>query len=114
MAKTERRAPEPNAILIHYDFYQQVNHFSDAQVGALVRMMLAYAISERLPTPSDDEAVNTAFHFLRPQLDADKARYIARCNTNARIAAERVARQRAAKAQQQLEKQQDTSKAFDL
>lgn len=97
MAKAERRSPEPNAILIHYDFFQQVNHFSDAQVGALVRMMLAYAISERLPTPSADESVNTAFHFVRPQLDADKARYISRCATNARIAAERVARQRAEK-----------------
>lgn len=96
MAKT--LSPEPNAILIHYDFYQQVSHFSDAQVGALVRMMLAYAISDRLPALSADEAVNTAFHFLRPQLDADKARYIARCNTNAKIASERVARQRAAKA----------------
>lgn len=94
MAKTERHTPEPNAILIHYEFYQQISHFTDAQAGALVRMMLTYAISERLPAKSDDEAVNTAFSFMRPQLDADRSKYIARCNTNARIAAERVARQR--------------------
>jgi len=92
MPQNQSRKPEPAAFLIRRELYEQTAGMSDAQLGALLRQILAYFISERMPAKSDDPIVNTAFQFLRPQLDADRQKYYARCALNARIAANRTAK----------------------
>lgn len=55
---------------LYYEFEQQTKQLSDAQVGRLVRAMLAYAIRKEVPTFEDDPFLNMAFQYERPKIDA--------------------------------------------
>lgn len=70
-----------NSLILYYDFEEQTAAFTDAQVGRLLRMLLAY---EKRGEILEDEApeITMAFLFLKPGLDSNRAKYEKICQRN--------------------------------
>lgn len=60
-----------NSFLIYYDFEEQTAALTDAQVGRLMRMILAYERRGEVPTEGEPELI-MAFRFLKPSLDTNR------------------------------------------
>ena len=75
-----------NSFLIYYDFEEQTAALTDAQVGRLMRMILAYERRGEVPTEGEPELI-MAFRFLKPSLDTNREKYDRVCQRNKRTRA---------------------------
>lgn len=71
------------SFLVYYDFEEQTAALTDAQVGRVIRMILAYERRGEL-VEETDPAIQMAFSFLRPSLDSNRRKYDAMCARNRR------------------------------
>ncbi len=69
------------SVLIYYDFEDQTAALTDAQVGRVIRMVLAYEKRGELLEEVDCEVL-MAFRFLRPTLDSNRRKYESMCIRN--------------------------------
>ena len=74
---------EKNSFLIYYDFETQTAALSDAQVGQLLRAMLAYEKRGEVPEGLEGP-IQMAFQFLKPVLDSNREKYARICARNRR------------------------------
>ncbi len=67
-------AGKKDSFVLYYELEEQIEHFSDEEVGALLRAILAY--EKRGDKPDDLSAVvAVAFSFIAPQLDRNREKY---------------------------------------
>lgn len=70
------------SFLVYFDLEDQIEGFTNEQVGSLFRAMLAFARrGEEVPLP--DNAVKTAFRFVKVSIREDQAKYEKKCRQNA-------------------------------
>jgi len=69
------------SFLVYYDLEDQVEEFTDEQVGMLFRAMLAFARrSEEIEI--HDSEVRAAFRFVKVSIREDKEKYEKKCQIN--------------------------------
>lgn len=71
------------SFLVYFDLEDQIEGFTDDQIGMLFRAMLAYARRGEEITIRDNE-VKTAFRFVKVSIREDQAKYEAKCLQNAK------------------------------
>lgn len=62
-----------NSLVIYYDMIEELEDFSDAQVGQILRAMIEYDKTGDLPKFTG--SLKTAFKFLKTRIDRDKEKY---------------------------------------
>ena len=77
---------------MYCDFVERTERLTDTQFRELFNAICHYAQFRVEPTMSDRAA--DYFQMFKPTLDGDYQRYLAQCETNARIAAEREEKKR--------------------
>lgn len=82
MTRTERKS-----FVVYTDWRDKLTALSDDEFGKLFRGIFDYVESGK--PPDSTPMVNLAFGFIRGALDADKAKYDARCIRNAGNASKR-------------------------
>lgn len=78
MRKTERKETNMGnkpGIMLYFEMLPCLQEISDAQMGRLVRAMLAYGETGEEPRLADDPALKMAWPFVRLRLDQDEQRY---------------------------------------
>ena len=71
------------SFLVYFDLEDQIEGFTDAQIGLLFRAMIAFARRGEEVNIEDSE-VKTAFRFVKVSIREDQAKYEAKCLQNAR------------------------------
>ncbi len=69
------------SFLVYFDLEDQIEGFTDEQIGVLFRAMLAYARRGEEITIQDNE-VKTAFRFVKVSIREDKLKYEKKCKQN--------------------------------
>lgn len=68
------------SLVIYYDILEELEDFSDAQVGQIFRAMVKYDETGTLPNFSG--SMKTAFKFIKTKLDKNKDDYAKKCEKN--------------------------------
>ena len=71
------------SFLLYYEWESIFDGLTDAQLGALLRVIYAYEVRSE-EYDGADVAIRMAFGFIRPALDRNKARYERVCERNRR------------------------------
>lgn len=71
---------DKNSFLIYLDYEEQFNLLTDEQVGQLMRAIIKYEKTSKVPEL--DGVLKMAFSFIKTQLDRDREKYQARCEKN--------------------------------
>ena len=69
------------SFILYYDFEEQTAALTDAQVGRLIRVLMAYEMRGEVPE-EPDPSVQMAFQFLKPGLDINREKYEKMCARN--------------------------------
>lgn len=81
-----------NSFILYYDFYLLTANLTAAEKGLLLDKLFLYNIPEASLPPGkkasfetlrENAAVDTVFEYIRRRLDADRDKYIKRCERNA-------------------------------
>lgn len=67
-------------VCLYLDYLENWSHYSDAQVGKIVRTMLAYATTGEAPTLKGQERY--IWPSVKSQLDRDAEKYTSKCKSN--------------------------------
>lgn len=73
---------QKRSFILYYDFEEQTAAMTDAQVGRLIRVLMAYELRGEVPPEDVDVAVRMAFQFIKPLLDSNRERYEKVCERN--------------------------------
>lgn len=67
-------------VCLYLDYLENWSHYSDAQVGKIVRAMLAYALTGEAPNLKGQERY--IWPSVKSQMDRDSEKYTSKCKSN--------------------------------
>ena len=65
---------QKRSFILYYDFEEQTAAMTDAQVGRLIRVLMAYELRGEVPD-GEEPAVMMSFYFMKPVMDVNRAKY---------------------------------------
>lgn len=71
---------EKKSFLVYLDYEEHFNLLTDEQLGKLIRVMMEYEKTKKVPEING--MIKMAFSFIKAQLDRDRGKYEEKCAKN--------------------------------